>query len=299
MANRKANITKIIKILVQFLVTGLALYLVLTKTDMEKLFNIIRKASPWYLLLALGLFNVSKIINAIRLNRFFRTIGIELSSIYSLKLYYLGMFYNLFLPGGIGGDGYKIYILRKNHNIRAINVFHAVIWDRLSGIFALAVLACILLLFSSFTEKLPHLSIYAWISIIAIYPLSYLLNRLFYKQFLGNFAITTWESMLIQVTQVISAFCILKAISPAHQATDYLAIFLVSSIATILPITVGGAGAREVTFYYMLDFIDLETSTGIALSLIFFAISALSAFAGILGKTRHERNTAEPELSGK
>jgi len=26
------------------------------------------------------------------------------------------MFYNLFLPGGIGGDGYKIYLLNKLSN---------------------------------------------------------------------------------------------------------------------------------------------------------------------------------------
>ena len=126
MANSKFNPKKLLKPLLQLLVTGLALYLVLRKTDLAKLFSIIRNANPWYLLLSLLFFNISKLFNAVRLNRFFKAIGIELSAMYNLKLYYLGMFYNLFLPGGIGGDGYKIYILQKNHGLKMINVFHAV-----------------------------------------------------------------------------------------------------------------------------------------------------------------------------
>lgn len=293
MTNRKKHLSKLLKTLAQLLVTALALYLVLTKIDTAKLLDIIRRANPLHLALAFVFFNISKIINALRLNRFFRDIGIELSTMYNLKLYYLGMFYNLFLPGGIGGDGYKIYILKKNHSVRMINVFHAVFWDRLCGIIGLAVLSVMLLLPSTFALKLPQFIPYAWTIMLALYPFSYLLNRLFYKQFLGSFAITAWESMLIQVTQVISAFFILKAISPTHHAIDYLAIFLISSIATVLPITVGGAGAREVTFYYLLDYLSLDTSTGVALSLIFFGISAISALAGILGRTRHEKSATD------
>lgn len=288
MANRKKHLSKLLKTLAQLAITVLALYLVLTKIDLTKLFGIIGNANPWYLLLSFLFFNISKIVNALRLNRFFRDIGIELSTMYNMKLYYLGMFYNLFLPGGVGGDGYKIYILQKNHGIRMINVFNAVFWDRLCGIIALAVLSLALLLPSSFAQKLPQFIPHAWTIMVSLYPLSFLLNKLFYKQFLRSFAITAWESMLIQVTQVISAFFILKAISPAYHAIDYLAIFLISSIATVLPITVGGAGAREVTFYFLLNYLSLDTSTGVALSLIFFGISAISALAGILGRTRHE-----------
>ncbi len=155
MANSKLNPKKLLKTLLQLLVTSAALYLVLRKTDVAKLGDIIRNANPWYILLSLLFFNISKVINAVRLNRFFKAIGIELSAMYSLKLYYLGMFYNLFLPGGVGGDGYKIYVLQKNHGLKMINVFHAVFWDRVSGIIALIFLSLILLQQSSFALHLP------------------------------------------------------------------------------------------------------------------------------------------------
>jgi uncharacterized membrane protein YbhN (UPF0104 family) len=295
LVNNKFDFKKLLKTLLQLLVTCLALYLVLRKSDLPKLFGIIRNANPWYLLLSLLFFNISKLFNALRLNRFFKAIGIELSAMYNLKLYYLGMFYNLFLPGGIGGDGYKIYILQKNHGIKTINVFHAVLWDRICGIVALVFLSLLLLLPSTFALKLPQLLPYAWLLIGAIYPLALLLNNFFYKQFIKVFAITALESMLVQVSQVISAFFILQAISLHSNHIDYLAIFLMSTVATIVPITIGGAGAREITFYYLLNFINLETSTGVALSLIFFAISAVSSLAGILTKISHEKSVHEPE----
>ncbi len=293
MGNSTFNLKKLFKPLLQLLVTALALYLVLRKTDVAKLSGIIRSANPWYLLLSLLFFNISKLFNAVRLNRFFKAIGIELSALYNLKLYYLGMFYNLFLPGGVGGDGYKIYVLQKNHGMKMINVFHAVLWDRISGIFALVFLALVLLLPSTFALKFPQLIPYAWLLLGTIYPLALLLNKLFYKQFINIFTITALESMLVQIAQVISAFFILQAISLHANHIDYLAIFLLSTVATILPITIGGAGAREVTFYFLLNFIQLETNAGVALSLIFFGISAVSSLAGVLTKIRHEKSVPE------
>ena len=299
MANNNINLKKLLKTFLQLIVTSAALYLVLRKTDVAKLGGIIRNANPWYLLLSILFFNISKVINAVRLNRFFKAIGIELSAMYSLKLYYLGMFYNLFLPGGVGGDGYKIYVLQKNHGMKMINVFHAVFWDRVSGIIALIFLSLILLQPSSFALHLPQLVPYAWIVLVAIYPLARLLNKLFYKQFIGVFTITSIESLLIQIAQVISVFFILKAISQNAHIVDYLAIFLISTIATIIPITIGGAGAREITFFYLLGFIQLGTNAGVALSLIFFAISALSSLAGILTRIHHEKSVPEIKEEGQ
>lgn len=176
-----------------------------------------------------------------------------------------------------------------------INVFHAVFWDRLSGIIALIFLSIILLQPSSFALHLPHLVPYLWVVLILIYPLARILNKLFYKQFIGVFTITSIESLLIQIAQVVSVFFILKAISQNAHIVDYLAIFLISTIATIVPITIGGAGAREITFFYLLGFIKLGTNAGVALSLIFFVISAISALAGILTRIHHEKSVPESD----
>ncbi|PWW81452.1 TIGR00374 family protein [Prosthecochloris marina] len=281
MIKKSVSKKKLVRTVIQILISCVALSIVLIKTDTEKLLEIIGTANPLYLMLAFVVFNISKILNALRLNRFFRAIGLHLRELYNLQLYYLGMFYNMFLPGGIGGDGYKIYILQKNHSIKMVNVFNAVLWDRVAGVFALAFLTAVFLIPSGFaklyTEYVP-----ATYAVIALsYPLSWLLTRLLYKQFNSIFLITAGESILIQAAQALSAWLILLALSVPSNHIDYLAIFLVSTVAVVLPITVGGAGAREITFFYLLQPLGLDTNSGVALSLIFFAIGALSALIGM------------------
>jgi len=281
---------KLLKALLQAAMTVAALYIVLGKIDLQRLGTVVSHANPWHLAAAVIFFNISKILNSLRLNRFFRAIGLHLPEWYNLKLYYLGMFYNLFLPGGVGGDGYKIYVLRKNHGMTVMNVFNAVFWDRVSGIFALLFLSALLLVPSRFAHLYPDQIRLAWIVALAAYPLSLLLTKVFYRQFMPIFITTAIESILVQGTQLISAWFILMAISASTNQIDYLAIFLISSVATILPLTIGGAGAREVTFFYALRHLGLDVNTGIALSLIFFVISAISSLAGVFAKVRSESN---------
>ena len=281
MVKKKISKKQLFRTVFQFLISLTALYIVLIKTDTAKLLEIISTANPLYLMLAFVVFNISKILNALRLNRFFRAIGLQLKELYNIQLYYLGMFYNMFLPGGIGGDGYKIYILKKNHSMKMVNVFNAVFWDRVAGVFALVFLTAVFLIPSTFAELHREYIPSAYAVIALSYPSSWLLTRLLYKQFDSIFLVTAGESILIQATQALSAWFILLALSVPSNHIDYLAIFLVSTVATVLPITVGGAGAREITFFYSLKHLGLDPNAGVALSLIFFAIAAISALIGM------------------
>ncbi len=286
MSHTKTDKKKLVRTVIQILISVTALTVVLVKTDTDKLLQIIRTANPFLLLVAFLVFNISKILNAIRLNRFFRAIGLHLKQLYNIQLYYLGMFYNMFLPGGIGGDGYKIYILNKNHSVKMVNVFNAVFWDRVAGIFALFFLTAVFVIPSSYSSMYQQYIPLTYAAIALSYPLSWLLTKLLYKQFNSIFLITAAESIVIQATQALSAWFILLAMSVPSHHIDYLAIFLVSTVAVVLPITIGGAGAREITFFYMLSHLGLDPDSGVALSLIFFAISALSAFLGMFLQNR-------------
>ncbi len=110
----KKKLWSFTKLFLKFLITGLSLYLVFKKvklTDIEEAFT---NADFLYLLIALLFFVASQIVASSRLNTFFKSIGLQLSGVLNFKVYLLGMFYNLFLPGGIGGDGYKVFFGRKN-----------------------------------------------------------------------------------------------------------------------------------------------------------------------------------------
>jgi hypothetical protein len=65
---------------------------------------------------------------------------------------------------------------------------------------------------------------------------------------------------LLQVASMATLFAYLNV--PLHQQPAYLAVFLLSSIAAVLPLSVGGLGAREITFLYGLQFLKLDPAPG-------------------------------------
>jgi len=69
----------------------------------------------------------------------------------------------------------------------------------------------------------------------------------------------------------------------------YLLAFLVSAIAAVVPVTIGGAGARELVFQKSAHFFHIQASLGIYISISFYLISLLVALTGIYYLLRPER----------
>lgn len=255
-----------------------ALWYVFTKIDLNEVMLIFGSVSYGWLIAAALLFILSKIFSSFRLNVFFSGILSKLTEISNLRLYLLGMYYNLFLPGGIGGDGYKIYLLNKQFKIKAKKLFWAVLLDRVNGVLALFVLAMVLVPFI----PVPQLYKYLAISLIPVSVVVYYLGiRFFFKDFRTGIHKTNLLSLAVQVSQLISAWFILFANHNADNTLSYLFLFLVSSIVATLPITIGGIGSREITFLFGAEVMNLDIHQSIALSLLFYVITALVSLAGI------------------
>lgn len=274
----KLNPNKYVKLALKLIFTATALYLVFTKIDFRLVIDIYKSSNLLLIFAALLLFILSQLLSAFRLNTFFRRIDVHISEMSNFKLYLLGMFYNLFLPGGIGGDGYKIFLLNKNFATKVKKLFWTLVLDRGSGLVALVCLAALLFVFTNFTGEIKYWS-------ILIIPVSfisfYFLLKLFFSVYLKSFPRFMTFSFLVQLAQVICAMLILLAFGQNDKYTEYLFLFLISSIAASLPITIGGIGAREITFLYGAEILHLEINTSIALSLMFYIITALVSFAGI------------------
>jgi hypothetical protein len=50
----------------------------------------------------------------------------------------------------------------------------------------------------------------------------------------------------------------------------------------MIPITIGGAGARELTFMYGAQFLDIQIEKAVAIAFLFYLISTLVSFFGII-----------------
>ncbi|MFT7823950.1 MAG: lysylphosphatidylglycerol synthase transmembrane domain-containing protein [Sulfurimonas sp.] len=273
---------KLFKLAIKIALTGLALYLVYHKIDWTKTKIIFGSIHYGWLALGFLVFTLSRIVGALRLNLYFTQTGLNLSEIVNLKLYYLGMFYNLFLPGGIGGDGYKIYFLNKYYQVRKIPLLKATLLDRISGLYALLFLAALTFSFSTFIARFELNILWPIMTALFIFPLSYLLNLLFFKIFLPIFTSSTLYAVLLQGLQVVSALFILYALQENRFIFDYLTIFLISSLVAVLPVSIGGIGARELTFIYLFEFLERDYNTGVALSVLFFMFTFISSLWGAL-----------------
>ena len=266
-----------------------ALWLVARHLDLPALGHTLRRMRPGWLALAAGLFMLSKLIASVRLNTFFRTVDIQLTERYNLRLYWLGMFYNLFLPGGVGGDGYKVYLLGKEYPGQRGLIFRALLLDRLSGMLALLVLLLALLAAVPATELRPAgaSALPPWWRAVplALLPLglglSYALGRGLFREFWRAFGRTSWEALGVQGAQVLCAWALLAALGAAGgPVLPYLLVFLASSIAAVLPLTVGGLGARELTFLYGAKLFALSVPVAVSVSVLFYLITAAVSLLG-------------------
>jgi hypothetical protein len=275
----KKRIKKIGLNLLKLVISAGAIAWVLSKISFREVMHIFGQSAPGYLMLALLFFVLSKVLAASRLNLLFRESGAHLSWWLNLKLYWMGMFYNLFLPGGIGGDGYKIYLVNKFRQNGLKKNFSAVVIDRVSGLVAIGLITITLYFFSAI--QIPY-GQWAWVGYFLVYSGFLLLLRLFFPLFLKiHLPLTGW-SLALQLSQLFSALFILLAFHQQAHLVDYLFLFFLSSVAAALPITIGGAGARELVFLYGSQQLGLAGDLSIALSFMFYLITAFASLWGIV-----------------
>lgn len=281
------NYKKPLKTLLKLLLTALALYLVFRKIDTEQLLTIVKTIQWIWLIPAVLLFVLSKVFTAFRLNQYFRNIGIQISDGLNLKLYLIGMFYNLFLPGGIGGDGYKVYLLNKHFSTSVKKLIQASLLDRLGGL--VAILFLLFGLFLMVDIKIEELETPVWNGLMVAgvaltIPGFWLVQKLFFKDFLPSFWTGNAWSLGGQIAQLICAWFILRSLGITENILAYQLVFLLSSIVSVLPLTIGGVGARELVFIYAHAYAGIEETAAVAFSLIFFLITAGTSLLGAFVK---------------
>lgn len=265
---------------------AVALGYVFSKIDVPKMVLVFSQANYFLLLLAVVLFFVSKIFSAWRHKILLRSGGVPLSHAANYKLYWLGMFYNLFLPGGIGGDGYKVWWLQKNYDVKTKNMIGALLLDRLSGMHAVLVL---IVLFFVFVPQLFVYQRFIGVLILPAYFAMWWILKLFFSTYLSTFTSISLLSLLLQGAQLLAAFLMLHAFGVDDSFTSYLLVFLISSLAIVLPLSVGGVGLRELVFLYGATFFALNVEISIALSLTVYLISAIISLPGIYSILRPPR----------
>ena len=276
MEKRRKRLITLLKIVFSVLL----IYFVFTKIPFKEVWSVLRTVKIGPLIIAIAFFTLSKMIAAFRLNLFFHQLEVNLTQWSNVKLYLLGMFYNLFLPGGIGGDAYKGYVIKKQFEIKTKRVVSVLLLDRLSGLLLLFIYAC----FAGLFINNQSMTNFRWLFVLFI-VLSSLLFWILNRRYFAYVYKVYWKSLgysaLVQLCQILCIYLILLGFGIDENILPYIFIFLISSVVAVLPLTIGGIGSREVVFFYGALWLGLQESTSVSISMLFFFVTALVSLMGV------------------
>ena len=137
-----------IKTLLWAAVAILALGFLVYSTPKETFRQAIRQVSWYWVLAALVLYFTSQTLLASRWVLLLRVQGIYVSQFQAIRLTYMGLFYNNFMPGAVGGDLLKgWYVTRHSAEHLRVEAAVTVFVDRLVGLIGMILVAGIASLF--------------------------------------------------------------------------------------------------------------------------------------------------------
>ncbi|WP_051887256.1 lysylphosphatidylglycerol synthase transmembrane domain-containing protein [Chryseobacterium piperi] len=265
---------------IKILISIALLYFIFKKIPFRNVARIWSTLNVFYLIIAAVFFLASQVLSTKRLEFYLQANHFNLDFRSNLELYFLGMFYNFFIPGGIGGDAYKVYILNKKFGWSAKKMTSTLFNDRLSGLLAICVL---ILSFSAFLfEKkwilliLPMIATGIAFTFIITKKLFPTYKNIFFKAFLF--------SIVIQTLQVICFVLLLKSLGVHDNFMIYMITFLGSSVLSL--ISFAGIGVREALFFQASKYFNFDASISVSASLLFTVIIAFFSFFGIIFQLR-------------
>lgn len=268
---------KNLKVLLKLLISVALLYFVYQKINFEDLKTTYKASNPVYLFIGSLFFIGSQLLSSYRLNYIFHKSNYPLSHSSNLKLYFIGMFYNFFIPGGIGGDAYKVYLLNKRFGWKLKTITQNVLIDRLIGLVAIFFIASILA-GHLFFEEIWFL-ILGIVGAILVYIVSKWILKIFIKELDGIYLRSFLFSLGIQILQILCIYFILISIGIESNALSYFLVFLISSVLSV--VSFSGFGAREFVFLQAAIYLGTDSAMATSIGLTFNIITAIVSLLGV------------------
>ena len=195
----------------QIIVTVFFIYYTLSKIGLHKILEVVKNADLLFILFASIMYFFSQIISSERLWFILKENNLIISSKENIKLYMVGIFYNFFIPGGVGGDAYKGVLMNKKFQWSLKKIYKLLILDRLIGF---GVIICLILVFSGFILDLEFMSKFGAF-LAPLYALLFVVGKIIVQKIFDNESVYTrsfFISHIIQILQFGSIILILFSV---------------------------------------------------------------------------------------
>ena len=134
----------LLKVLVS---AGLLAYILIAQVNVNQLATILLSSRGSYLIAAAALMILGTALRAVRWQALLRPLNIHVPLRLLVHWFFVGSFFNLFLPTGLGGDAVKMAKLGQ-YSRRGPEAIGTTLVDRATGLWVLFVLALVALPFS-------------------------------------------------------------------------------------------------------------------------------------------------------
>jgi uncharacterized protein (TIRG00374 family) len=321
---KRRLLLQLIKIVIS---AGLLVFL-LTKISPERLLPVLQGMNWPYLMIAFSVFFLSALLGSYQWYQLLGAGGIDITFGRTFRLYFVGLFFNNFLPANIGGDAVKIYDVSRIGN-DPYQVFAITLLDRVIGITGLCLLAVtgsLILIGKGGIEELP---IYLIVFIGCIVPVFALaLNRRISGQVKKMFTMITWwglgerfgsifehlgefrrlRALLgrltllalgVQFLRVCTHIAVARALGVAITPDRFLYFFVfipLLGLLMVLPISINGLGVREGTGVLLFARIGLLEEEALLMEFMTYVVMVtVSLLGGVLFLARHLHREAPRE----
>lgn len=231
----------------------------------------------------------------------------EITVVYLMHLYFIGSFFNNFMPTSIGGDVFKIYKLggKLKNNAAA---FSATFMERMTGVVALvfiAILGFIVTFFrgySGFEQNFYSLGIVCALLVlvfgagwfIGLEVLNILRKRLailekiysslvLYKNAYKVLFVAFITSFIVQFCAIFSQIFIFIALGIPLDLFRSFFIFPIIILASFFIPSVNGIGVQDFLYKFSNAFLAVSTSTALAASILYHLFRLfISLIGGLL-----------------
>lgn len=277
---------------------------VLSTANGAQLWAVVRAADGRWYALAFGLMLVGVGVRALRWQALLRAVGVRVPWPRLLYLYFVGAFFNTFLPTGFGGD--VVRGLELGHGVTAAQAAGTILIDRLTGFIMLFVLAWLALPFApgllplglSITVALAGVAVLAgsallfegrWLkALLAKLPQRFAFASLAWVEHTyhaiaacraGLPAALGW-SLVFNGLLIAAQMLVAQALAvPVAPSVFFLTVPLTAA-ALLVPLTISGLGVRESLYVLLFGALGVNPALATALSL---AVYGMDFALGVVG----------------
>ncbi|MDP6039500.1 MAG: lysylphosphatidylglycerol synthase transmembrane domain-containing protein [Candidatus Latescibacteria bacterium] len=299
------------------------IFLFLQSVDWQDIVSAAATADLWMLIAAVFFFVMSNCLGAVQWRALLRMQEITLPFGQVLLLYFVGVFFNNFMVGNIGGDAVRIYDLKRLTG-KGVSGFAATFLDRFIGLFTLSCFSVVAFVLT------PALWTPGLITPIAVLGLGLLSILCFgFSRRLSGWVVQVCERVLpqgvaklvrdiresfllyrhaygmlgkvgiiacgVQLCRVAVYFCVGIALGQAVAFVHYMIFIPLIAIVAAVPISFGGLGVRENMGALLLGRVGVEPATALTLMFLGYLAGILASLIG--GAAFVARRTAQ-EVEG-